>query len=367
MAEKIQSQEYRRSNHPSLSSSSGPLAEERKCSVCLDVFKDPVTIPCGHKFCKSCLNQCWENSHDCKCPFCKKTFSKRPDLKNNTAFREVLQFFQNKSSASKSNVLCDICGGVKKKALKTCLVCQTSYCEKHLEPHQRVPNLKKHKLIDSVENLKDYICQKHERPLELFCRDDQMRICVFCTDGDHRTHNTVTLEEESNEKKARAQLTKTHRDVQQIILDRIRKIQDIEYFADLRKKSTEREKAANVELFSDLMRSIERCQAELLDMMAKKQKAAQKRDKELIQELQQEITELTMRNSKLDHLLHTEDHLHFLQIDPSLFSPPDTRNWSEIIDSSDGQMKPREALTFSDYFGKRFKASSLSKTARSGG
>ncbi|RXN04204.1 E3 ubiquitin- ligase TRIM39-like protein [Labeo rohita] len=131
-----------------------------------------------------------------------------------------------------------------------------------------------------------------------------------------------------------------------MILDRIRKIQDIEYFAERRKKNTEREKAANVELFRDLIRSIESCQAELLEMMAKKQKAAQKQDKKLIQELQQEITELKMRNSRLDHLLHTEDHLHFLQIDPSLFSPPDTRNWSEISMNTDVSVETlRRALT----------------------
>ncbi|KAL0189507.1 hypothetical protein M9458_016606, partial [Cirrhinus mrigala] len=158
-----------------LSSSTGPLAEELKCSVCVDVFKDPVSTPCGHNFCKSCLNQCWENSENCICPLCKEIFSKRPDLKINTALREVLQHFEKKFTLSKSKVLCDICDDKKMKALKSCLVCQTSYCEKHLEPHLRVLSFKKHKLIDPVENIKDYICQKHERPLELFCRDDQMR------------------------------------------------------------------------------------------------------------------------------------------------------------------------------------------------
>ncbi|XP_050957323.1 E3 ubiquitin-protein ligase TRIM39-like isoform X2 [Labeo rohita] len=346
MAEKNLARKHRHSKDtpPSMSSSSGPLTEELKCSVCLDVFKDPVSTPCGHNFCKSCLNQCWEKSENCICPLCKEIFSKRPDLKLNTALRQVVQLYEKKFTLSKSKVLCDICDDTKMKALKSCLVCQTSYCEKHLEPHQRVLSFKKHKLMDPVENIKDYICQKHERPLDLFCRDDQMRVCVFCTDGDHRTHKTVTLEEESKEKKA--QLMKTQKDVQQMILDRIRKIQDIEYFAERRKKSTEREKAANVELFRDLIRSIESCQAELLEMMAKKQKAAQKQDKKLIQELQQEITELKMRNTDVDHLLHTEDHLHLLQIDPSLYRAPDPRNWSEISMNTDVSVETlRRALT----------------------
>uniref|UniRef100_A0A671T4A1 Uncharacterized protein n=1 Tax=Sinocyclocheilus anshuiensis TaxID=1608454 RepID=A0A671T4A1_9TELE len=297
----------------SLTSSIGPLAEELQCSVCLEVFTDPVSTPCGHNFCKSCLSQCWDNSQDCKCPLCKETFSKRPDLKINTALRQVAQLFQKKSSLSKSEVLCDICDERKKKALKSCLLCQASYCKTHLEFHHKI-YLKKHKLLDP--NMKDYICQKHERPLELFCRDDQTRVCVFCTDGDHKTHNTVPLEEESKEKKAR--LMKTQEAMQQMILDRIKKIQDSKYFAELRNKSTARVKAAYAELFSDLMRSIKRCQAELLEMMEEKQKAAQKQDEELIQELQQEITELKMRNTELDHLLHTEHHLQLLQVSVSL-------------------------------------------------
>ncbi len=66
------------------------------------------------------------------------------------------------------------------------------------------------------------------------------------------------------------------------------------------------------------MRSIERCQAELLEMMEEKQKAAEKQEEKLIQELQQEITELKMRNIELDHLLHTEDHIQLLQVSVSL-------------------------------------------------
>ncbi|XP_052458897.1 zinc finger protein RFP-like [Carassius gibelio] len=214
---------------------------------------------------------------------------------------------------------------------------KTSYCETHLDLHQKL-HLKKHKLMDPVENIKDYICQKHERPLELFCRDDQTYVCVFCTDGDHKTHNTVPLEVEKKKK--------TQKDVQQMIQDRIKKIQNIKHSAELRKKNTEQEKAASFELFGDLMRSIERCQAELLEMMEEKQKAAETHDEELIQELQQELTELKMRNTELDRLLHTEDHLQLLQIDPSLYSPPHTRSWPEISMNTDVSVETlRRALT----------------------
>ncbi|XP_051956158.1 E3 ubiquitin/ISG15 ligase TRIM25-like, partial [Xyrauchen texanus] len=304
------------------------LNEELQCSICLDVFTDPVTTPCGHNFCKTCLNECWKNTQNCSCPFCKETFSKRPDLKINTTLREVVQHFEKKFNLGKSEVLCDFCDERKQKAVKSCLTCQSSYCETHLEPHRRVLGLKKHKLMDAVENLEDYICQKHERPLELFCRDDQTCVCLFCTEGDHKTHNTVPIEDESAEKKN--QLVKTQTDVQQMIQNRMKKIQDIQHSVEMRKRNTEEEKSHSVEVFTTLIRSIERCQTEVVEMLEEKQKAAEKQAEDLIKELEQEITELKRRNSELEQISHTEDHLHLLQIDPSLYSPKNSKNWTEI-------------------------------------
>ncbi|XP_059385931.1 E3 ubiquitin-protein ligase TRIM39-like isoform X1 [Carassius carassius] len=321
---------------PSMSSSMSSLSEEIQCSVCLDVFTDPVSTPCGHNFCKICLNKCWDNSQTCSCPYCKETFKQRPDLKINTTLRELVDHYKKKSPEKTTEVLCDICEERKLKALKSCLVCQSSYCETHLEPHLRVTGLKKHKLMDPVSNLEDYICQKHERPLDLFCRDDQTCVCSICSVKDHKNHNTVPIEEESQEKTT--ELMKTQKDVQLMIQNRFKKIQDIKHSAEVRKRNTEKEKAVRVELFTDLIRSIERHQTELLEMMEEQQKAAEKQEQELIEELEQEITELKMRNTELEQLSHTEDHLHLLQIHSSLCSSRNTRNWPEI------SMKTHESL-----------------------
>uniref|UniRef100_A0A671NSY8 Uncharacterized protein n=1 Tax=Sinocyclocheilus anshuiensis TaxID=1608454 RepID=A0A671NSY8_9TELE len=282
--------------------------EELKCSICLDLFTDPVSTPCGHNFCKSCLSQCWNNSQTYRCPFCKANFRKRPDLKINTALRPVLELFREKSGLSKSEVLCDFCDDIKMKALKMCLVCQSSYCETHLEPHHRVAHLRKHKLIDPGANLEKYICQKHEKPLELFCRNDQTCVCLLCTVTNHRDHNTVAVEEE-------------------MTVCSVFSVASSEEDEDRQK-----EKADSIKLFTDLMRSIERCQSELLEMMEQKQKAAEKQAEELIKELEQEITELKRRDTELEQLSHTEDHLHILQVSiyPSLIRPPCTSSCAEI-------------------------------------
>ncbi|XP_056104752.1 E3 ubiquitin-protein ligase TRIM39-like [Rhinichthys klamathensis goyatoka] len=328
-----------------MASSSGPsLNEELQCSICLEVFTDPVTTPCGHNFCRTCLIKCWTNTQTCFCPLCKEKFSKRPDLKINTTLREVVQHFKEKLNLGETEVFCDICDERKQKAVKTCLTCQSSYCDSHLEPHRRVLRLKKHTLINAVENLENYICQKHERPLELFCRDDQTCVCLSCTEGEHRTHNTVPIEEASREKKNH--LAKRQTDVHQMIQDRMKKIQEIQHSVELRKRNTEKEKSSSVELFTDLIRSIERCQSEQLKMMEEQQKAAERQAEDLIKDLQQEITELKRRNTELEQLSHTEDHLHLIQMSSSMDSCPNTKNWTEIrIDSDVNVSSLYRALT----------------------
>ncbi|XP_053537891.1 zinc-binding protein A33 isoform X2 [Ictalurus punctatus] len=314
--------------------SSSLLSEDQlQCLVCLNVFTDPVTTPCGHNFCKSCLTQRWEKSQHCHCPLCKEKFTKRPELKINTTLRGVADHFKKKSSPDKPEVLCDACTGEKLKALKCCLDCCASLCETHLEFHNNMPKHKKHKLINPVENMEAYICQKHERALELFCRDDQTCVCKFCTEGDHKNHNTVPIEEENRERKT--QLEKTQTDVQQMIQDRLKKLQEIKHSVELSKRSTEKEKADSVEVFTALIRSIERSQAELLDVMEEKQKAAERQAEGLIKELEQEITVLKRRDTELEQLSHTEEHLHLLQIYSSVCSPPHTKNWTEISINTD--------------------------------
>uniref|UniRef100_A0AAY4A4M8 Uncharacterized protein n=1 Tax=Denticeps clupeoides TaxID=299321 RepID=A0AAY4A4M8_9TELE len=318
-----------------MASSSSVLSEEHlQCSICLDVFTDPVSTPCGHDFCMGCIKEYWDNCSKSRCPVCNKTYPTRPELCLNTTLSELTtQFrtlFPEKASSAKALfdtpiVSCDICTDL---AIKSCLMCLASYCETHIKPHKTASKFKRHEVIDPVENLEDYICSNHERPLKFFCRDDQTCVCQFCTEGNHRGHNTVPLEEESVEKKSN--LMKTQTEVQQMIQVRLRKIEEIEDQLEIRKKCTEEEIAASVEEFTAVLHSIEKHQVELLEVMEEKQKAAKRQAEGLVKDLQQEITELQRRNSELEKISHTEDHLYLLQIYPTLCSPPHTKNWADV-------------------------------------
>lgn len=193
-----------------MASSNTFLSEEQLwCAICLDIFTKPVSTPCGHNYCMACLNKCWDKSQQYK--FCKKKFFKRPELCVNTFISNLVAQFKEsmklqssthikKPHAAEGNVPCDVCTD---PAQKSCLDCGMSLCVKHLEPHKTAVKLKQHRLIDAVKHLDDYICQKRQKPLELFCRNDQMCVCLLCTEGVHKSHETIPIEEESADRKVR--------------------------------------------------------------------------------------------------------------------------------------------------------------------
>ncbi|KAK5604863.1 hypothetical protein CRENBAI_008949 [Crenichthys baileyi] len=270
------------------------------CSICLDVFTDPVTTPCGHNFCQTCITQHWDGNVLYKCPLCKEHFTSRPQLRVNTLFSEMVAQFRHEAqqeaisssiseqqAAKPGEVPCDVCTGTKLKALKSCLVCLLSYCQTHLESHLTAPRLKKHQLMEPVENLEDRMCLQHDKPLELFCRTDQRCVCMFCSVLDHKNHELVPMREEFEGKKA-----------------------------ELRK--TEAEESA------------ERGLKELIKEIEDKQKTAEKQAEDFIKDLEQEISELMKRSSEVKQLSWSEDHLHLLQSFSSLKAAPPTKNWTEV-------------------------------------
>uniref|UniRef100_A0A8C4T0L7 B30.2/SPRY domain-containing protein n=1 Tax=Erpetoichthys calabaricus TaxID=27687 RepID=A0A8C4T0L7_ERPCA len=111
-------------------------------------------------------------------------------------------------------VECDACTGRKSRASKSCLTCMISYCHAHLQPHFEIVAWKDHKLTDPDVNLKEKICAKHHQSLNMFCKTDDMCICMVCVVNEHNGHTMVELEPETEEKQVKGGLvehsSKTH-------------------------------------------------------------------------------------------------------------------------------------------------------------
>uniref|UniRef100_A0A8C0GXM4 Zinc finger protein RFP-like n=1 Tax=Chelonoidis abingdonii TaxID=106734 RepID=A0A8C0GXM4_CHEAB len=131
------------------------LREEATCPICLEYFKDPVIIECGHNFCRACIAQCWEGSDTAaSCPQCRETVQQR-----------------------------------------------------NLRPNRQLANVveiaKRLNLQAAKEAGGERVCGEHKETLKLFCEEDQTSICLVChLSRAHRAHRVVPLEEAAQEYKA---------------------------------------------------------------------------------------------------------------------------------------------------------------------
>ncbi|XP_064871155.1 uncharacterized protein LOC115118821, partial [Oncorhynchus nerka] len=186
-----------------------------RCSVCTEVFKEPVSIPCGHSYCRRCIETYWNQTGDYYCPQCRKRFRTRPDLLTNSALEKVIEKLHQAGFkvpalpkhcyAGPGDVACDFCTEKQLKAVKSCLTCTASYCESHVRRHYTVAALQRHTLVEVTGNLEQKLCQLHHRALEVFCKTDQVSVCVLCALQDHRNHDVIKNERDTEEENTKTQ------------------------------------------------------------------------------------------------------------------------------------------------------------------
>ncbi|XP_067248631.1 tripartite motif-containing protein 16-like isoform X2 [Chanodichthys erythropterus] len=308
----------------------GISQDEFKCSVCLDLLKDPVTIPCGHSYCKICITDCWDQEDQMRvysCPQCKQTVSPRPALAENTMLAEVVEKLKKRKLpadcyAGAGDVQCDVCTGRKHKAVKSCLECLNSYCLNHLEEHESFFKRKRHNLTEATGRLQEMICQKHNKILEVFCRTDQKCICLLCPMDEHKNHDTVSTTAQRTENQN--QLKETQKSFQQRIQQREKDLQQLREAVESYKSSAQTAVEDTERIFTELIRSIQRSCSEATQRIRDQEKTAVSRAEGRLERLEQEINDLRRRDAELEQLSHTQDHIHFLQSFQSLSAPPES-------------------------------------------
>uniref|UniRef100_A0A8D3E0J8 Tripartite motif-containing protein 16-like n=1 Tax=Scophthalmus maximus TaxID=52904 RepID=A0A8D3E0J8_SCOMX len=291
--------------------------ESFSCSVCLDLLKDPVTIPCGHSYCMSCIKTHWDKEDEKRiysCPQCRQTFTLRPVLVKNTMLADLVE--QLKKTGLQAAPADHCYAGAEDVACDSCLVCLASYCEKHLQPHYESSAFEKHKLVDPTKKLQENICSRHDEVMKMFCRTDQQCICYVCSVDEHKGHDTVSAAVERTERQRELELSQ--QEIQQRVQDREKDVKLLQQELEAVNGSADKAVEDSEKIFTEMIRLVEKRSSDVKQQIRSQQETEVSRVKDLQEKLEQEITELKRKDAELKQLSHTEDHNQFLHNYPSL-------------------------------------------------
>ncbi|XP_044045662.1 E3 ubiquitin-protein ligase TRIM21 [Siniperca chuatsi] len=369
------------------------LSEDQfTCSICLEVFNNPVSTPCGHSFCQDCISSYWDGGRGggrgakfYQCPLCKESFHKRPELQINRTLKEITEQF--KQMANTRIPMDGRAGGVEDpnshphhhyhsalsppqrpgempesvfaEMMTRFQRLQTSGMPYATLPHPNDPcpqspsPVNAHLSFQAQNNEQHYppppyspprrytlsgpsdsspnlpLCPIHLRGLEFFCRTDNTCVCSVCVDtAEHRGHAVIPAKREWHIKKSQLGIAEV--ELKDLICEKERKMEEIHNSLREIQVAAERETDGTVCVFSKLISSVERCQAEVLEVIEMSWRAAERRAQSLLRELEEEIAELKKRRTALSQLALSEDYIHFLKMFLALSTPQQTKDWSSV-------------------------------------
>lgn len=193
---------------------SSVLEEELTCPVCLDLYRDPHLLPCGHNFCLPCLRRLKSRSDHgrLRCPECRQSHRSSANWQKNFKLANIADSIRRRGQSERSTqsrsdtslraaqVHCDYCpedasgDGKGPVAVKTCLKCEVSMCSQHVQPHLELPAFREHPLVEPLGDMRKRKCLEHDEMFRYYCLDERLFLCNACTiEGTHSGHAIKTL------------------------------------------------------------------------------------------------------------------------------------------------------------------------------
>ncbi|XP_073506237.1 E3 ubiquitin-protein ligase TRIM39-like [Phyllobates terribilis] len=293
---------------------SSDLRLELNCSICMNIYRDPVTLRCGHNFCRVCIDGVLDTQDGdglYACPECRATFRKWPPLQRNTTLHNVAEHFLSTQSHQEERIgiFCTYCIHPPVPAVKSCLLCEASLCDKHLRSHSKSPE---HVLTEPSNSLETWKCSVHKKILEYYCTEDAACICVSCSlAGEHRGHRVELLNEASEKKKE-----KLRNVLQKLIKKRKKTKERVRSLEKRRRKAQEKasgEAKRLTALCTDIRRRVDDLEKKVLSEISRQEKEESLSLSALIHQLEIKKDELSRKMRHIEELCNMMDPLTVLQ------------------------------------------------------
>ncbi|XP_033276092.2 E3 ubiquitin-protein ligase Midline-1 isoform X4 [Orcinus orca] len=327
------------------------LESELTCPICLELFEDPLLLPCAHSLCFNCAhrilvshcatNESVESITAFQCPTCRHviTLSQRglDGLKRNVTLQNIIDRFQKasvsgpnspsetrrerpfdaNSMTSAEKVLCQFCDqDPAQDAVKTCVTCEVSYCDECLKAtHPNKKPFTGHRLIEPIpdSHIRGLMCLEHEdEKVNMYCVTDDQLICALCKlVGRHRDHQVAALSERYDKLKQNLEsnltnLIKRNTELETLLAKLIQTCQHVEVNAS-------RQEAKLMEE-CDLLIEIIQQRRQIIGTKIKEGKVMRLRKlAQQIANCKQCIERSASLISQAEHSLKENDHARFLQ------------------------------------------------------
>ncbi|XP_036401647.1 zinc-binding protein A33-like [Megalops cyprinoides] len=243
------------------------LDEELCCSVCCEVFKDPVVLKCSHSFCRGCLQQCWEEKSSRECPICRRK-SSGEEPPTNLVLKNIVESY------------------LKQKA--------------------------ENEAAGKTPEKSEARCRLHGEKLLLFCEDDDEAVCVVCqTSKKHRNHQLCPAEEAVRDLKEELKIALNP------IKEKLKRFTEVKQECEKtaehirsQAQNTERQIKAEFEKLHQFLRDEE--EARLAALREEDEQKSQMM-KEKIQTMTRDISALSEKITAIEKAMHVEE-ISFLKI-----------------------------------------------------
>ncbi|XP_073492185.1 E3 ubiquitin/ISG15 ligase TRIM25-like [Aquarana catesbeiana] len=295
---------------------SAALGDELSCSICLNLYTEPVSLRCGHNFCRDCMVTALdtqEGSGVYSCPECREQYVERPTLEKNRKLCNIVDNFRSAQQKEKSEILCTYCLSSPVAAVKTCLQCEISMCVEHLTAHNKTVD---HVFIEPTSSFSSKKCSIHKELLKYYCSEDAICLCVSCClVGKHKEHEVELLEEALEKKKE-----KLRNVLENMTTKREKTEKKILNLQDHKRKSQEKaddEKERVTALFEDIRRQLEVQEQRVLSEISRQVEEVSLSVIRLTKQLEIQKDELSRKIGHFEKLCNMTDPITVLQDEES--------------------------------------------------